>query len=148
MAHRDLSQGEIEEILMSERVVRIAFCAGRERYLVPLGYVWLDGFICFVSMEGRKTRMASVQPDVAFQVDTSAKTGVFEWRSVTGEGTVDAVTDPAEIARIRPALFGRFPDIPGWMSEEFASRDSAGLLRWFRIRPTLLTGRAGGVRPR
>jgi hypothetical protein len=58
------------------------------------------------------------------------------------------VTDPSEIDRIRPALFGRFPDIPAWMAEEYANRDSAGLLRWFRIRPTLLTGRAGGVRPR
>jgi nitroimidazol reductase NimA-like FMN-containing flavoprotein (pyridoxamine 5'-phosphate oxidase superfamily) len=144
MAHRDLSQTEIEELLGSERVVRIALHAGGKRYLVPLGYVWLDGFLWFVSMEGRKIRMAALQPKVAFQVDTSARTGVFEWRSVTGEGTIEAVTDAAEIERIRSALFGRFPDIPDWMAAEYSQRDRGGLLRWFRIRPTRMTGRLAG----
>jgi hypothetical protein len=58
--------------------------------------------------------MASVQPEVAFQVDTSAKTGVFEWCSVTGEGTVEAVTDPAEIARIPPFSGASRTSPPGW----------------------------------
>jgi uncharacterized protein len=141
MAHRDLSQNEIEQLLQAERVVRIALDANGERYVVPVGYVWLDGALCFVSMEGRKTRMASLNPAVAFQVDTSAQTGVFEWRSVAGEGRVEAISDPSEIEKIRPTLFGRFPDIPDWMSKEYDKRGREGLLHWFRIRPTLMTGR-------
>ncbi len=144
MAHRDLSPSEIEQLLESERVVRIALHAGGERYLVPLGYVWLDGFICFVSMDGRKTRLAAANPDVAFQVDTSARTGIFEWRSVIGEGRIEAVTDAAEIERIRPALFGRFPDIPDWMAAEYDERGRDGLLRWFRLGPRRMTGRLAG----
>jgi nitroimidazol reductase NimA-like FMN-containing flavoprotein (pyridoxamine 5'-phosphate oxidase superfamily) len=144
MAHRDLSQNETEQLLASERVVRIALEAGGERYVVPVGYVWLDGALCFVSMDGRKTRMAAANPEVAFQVDTSARTGVFEWLSVIGEGCVEPVTAPAEIERIRPALFGRFPDIPDWMSTEYEKRGREGLLHWFRIRPTRMTGRIAG----
>jgi uncharacterized protein len=141
MAHRDLSQTEIEQLLESERVVRVALDAGGERYVVPVGYVWLDGALCFVSMEGRKTRMAAANPEVAFQVDTSARTGVFEWSSVIGEGRVESVTTPGEIERIRPALFGRFPDIPDWMSTEYEKRGREGLLHWLRIRPTRMSGR-------
>ena len=144
MAHRDLSRNEIEELLRSERVVRIALHAAGERYLVPVGYVWLEGFLYFVALEGRKTRMAAIQPEVAFQVDTSARTGVFEWRSVTGEGAIDAVTDPAQIENIRPALFGQFSDIPEWMSVEYQQRGREGLLRWYRIRPAVMTGRLAG----
>ncbi len=141
MPHRDLSQSEIEQLLRSERVVRIALDAPGERYLVPVGYVWLDRTLCFVTMEGRKTRMISGNQDVAFQVDTSARTGVFEWQSVIGEGLVEPVTDPAEIERIRPALFDRFPDIPPWMSAEYDQRGQSGLLHWFRIRPGRVSGR-------
>src|SRR5512141_1010663 len=133
MAHRDLSQHEIEQLLKSERVVRIALDANGERYVVPVGYVWLDGALCFVSMDGRKTRMAAANPQAGFQVDTSAETGVFEWCSVTGEGRIEPVTTPSEIERIRPALFGRFPDIPDWMSKEYEKRGHEGLLHWFRI---------------
>ncbi len=146
MAHRNLSQTEIEELLASGRVVRIALFAGGERYLVPVGYLWLDGFLWFVSMEGKKTRMAAMQPRVVFQVDTSAQTGVFEWRSVIGEGRIEAVTEIVEIERIRPALFGRFPDIPAWMAAEYEERGREGLLRWFRIRPEHMTGRVAGKR--
>ncbi len=144
MAHRDLSQTEIEQLLASERVLRLALHAAGEHYLVPLGYVWLDGFIWVVSTEGRKTRLAAMNPDVAFQVDTSARTGVFEWRSVTGEGSIQAVTDAAEIERIRPALFGRFPDMPEWMAVEYERRGRHGLLRWFRIKPARMSGRWAG----
>ncbi len=146
MAHRDLTHTEIEKLLTSERVVRIALFADGERYLVPVGYLWRDSFLWFVSMEGKKTRMAALQPRVAFQVDTSAQTGVFEWRSVIGQGRIEAVTDTAEIERIRPALFGRFPDIPAWMAAEYEERGREGLLRWFRIRPEHMTGRVAGNR--
>jgi nitroimidazol reductase NimA-like FMN-containing flavoprotein (pyridoxamine 5'-phosphate oxidase superfamily) len=114
MALRELSKSETEELLSEQRIVRVAFDAVRERYLVPLGYVWFEGSLCAVTTHGRKTRIAKDNPQVSFQLDDSAETGLFGWKSVSGEGTFEFVTDPAEIDRISRALFGRFPDIPEW----------------------------------
>jgi nitroimidazol reductase NimA-like FMN-containing flavoprotein (pyridoxamine 5'-phosphate oxidase superfamily) len=142
MALRELSERETEELLSEQRIVRVAFDAVGERYLVPLGYVWFEGFLCAVTTDGRKTRIARDNPQVSFQLDDSVETGLFSWKSVSGEGTFELVTDPADIDRISPVLFGRFPDIPEWAREEYADKQASGQLVWVRIRPTRMTGRA------
>jgi len=142
MALRELSKREIKELLSEQRIVRVAFDALGERYLVPLGYVWFEGSLCAVTTHGRKTRMARDNPQVSFQVDDSVEKGLFGWKSVSGEGTFEFVTDPAEIDRISPVLFGRFPDIPEWARREYADKQASGELVWIRIQPTRVTGRA------
>lgn len=142
MALRELSKSEIEGLLSEQRIVRVGFDAFGERYLVPLGYVWFDGSLCAVTTQGRKTRMAKDNPQVSFQLDDSVETGLFGWKSVSGEGTFKFVTDPAEIERMSPVLFGRFPDIPEWAQKEYAEKQASGQLVWVRIRPTRMTGRA------
>jgi nitroimidazol reductase NimA-like FMN-containing flavoprotein (pyridoxamine 5'-phosphate oxidase superfamily) len=124
--------------LASERIVRVAFDAEGERYLIPLGYVWSEGAICCLTTEGRKTRIAAINPRVAFQVDDSSRGGPFEWKSVTGEGMFEIAGDALAAARLLPALYARFPDTPMWVRKEFAARK----LVVARIRPTVLTGRA------
>ncbi|MDA2914295.1 pyridoxamine 5'-phosphate oxidase family protein [Acidobacteriia bacterium AH_259_A11_L15] len=141
MALRELSKGEVEEFLGEQWIVRIDFGAFGERYLVPLGYVWFEGALCAVTTHGRKTRMAKANPQVSFQVDDSAATGPFRWKSVSGEGTFEFVTDPGEIDRISPLLFGRFTDVPEWAQKEYAEKQASGQLVWVRVRPTIMTGR-------
>ena len=142
MALRELGKSEIEEFLAGQRIVRIGFDAFGERYLVPLGYVWFEGALCAVTAHGRKTRMAKANPQVSFQVDDSALTGPFGWKSISGEGTFEFMADRAEIERIRPALFARFTDMLEWAQKEYAEKQASGELIWVRIRPTRMTGRA------
>ena len=87
MGFRDLPAEEVSAVLASERVIRVAFDDGEERYLIPLFYVWHEGALHGLTTPGRKTAMASARPRVTFQIDTSARTGEFAWQSVTGEGT-------------------------------------------------------------
>ncbi len=141
MALRELSMGEMEEFLSGQRIVRIGFDALGERYLVPLGYVWFEGTLCAVTTHGRKTRMAKANPQVSFQVDDSAATGLFGWKSVSGEGIFVFVADPGEIERISPLLFSRFTDVPEWAQKEYAEKQASGQLVWVRVRPTMMTGR-------
>ncbi len=96
MPRYELSVDEAIEILAGETLVRVAFHGGEAPYLIPLGYVWLDSALFGVAEPGGKTRMAELNPTVAFQVDTSAETGVFEWESVMGEGMFQVVVDEAE----------------------------------------------------
>jgi hypothetical protein len=39
MPHYELTREEIEQVLRNERVMRIGFDVGPERFLVPLGYL-------------------------------------------------------------------------------------------------------------
>lgn len=138
-----LTPAQIETFLRSQRILRLAMDAGGERYLVPLGYVWLDGALWCVTLRGRKTRLLEMNPRVAFQIDDAATRGDFDWTSVTGEGEVDFVTDAAAISSASPAWFERFSDIPDWAAKQYEERRRAGALVWLRIRPMRLDGREG-----
>jgi nitroimidazol reductase NimA-like FMN-containing flavoprotein (pyridoxamine 5'-phosphate oxidase superfamily) len=144
MAFEDLSPAEIERLLAVERVVRLGFDAGGERYLVPLGFVSHQGALYALTTRGRKTRMAAASPAVSFQIDSSARTGVFQWHSVSGEGTFEIVADPAESETAAALLTARFPDMPDWMQAEYAERERRGETVIVRIRPTRLGGRKSG----
>jgi nitroimidazol reductase NimA-like FMN-containing flavoprotein (pyridoxamine 5'-phosphate oxidase superfamily) len=141
MAFKDLSESEIDRVLADERVVRVAFEANGERYLVPLGYAWHRGMLYAMTTHGRKTRMAAVNPRVSFQVDTSARTGLFSWQSVSGEGTFELLADPGEIETVSALLAARFDDMPPWMIDEYAALMQQGRTVFVRIRPSRLAGR-------
>jgi nitroimidazol reductase NimA-like FMN-containing flavoprotein (pyridoxamine 5'-phosphate oxidase superfamily) len=126
MAFKELSRTELEELLSGERIVRIGFEAKGERYLVPLGFISHRGALYAMTRHGRKTRMAALNPEVSFQIDTSATTGPFSWHSVSGEGVFEIVTDSKEIEAISPLLVSRFPDMPQWMQIEYAEKQKKG----------------------
>ncbi len=142
MAHRDLREEEIWNVLAEEQVVRIAFHDGESHYLVPLGYVRLQAALCGVAGRGRKTDMAEARPSVAFQVDSSSSTGLFEWKSVTGEGRFEIVTNNTEKQEVLAALQPVMAEAPAWWQREQASRMAAGELEVWRVTPTTIEGRS------
>lgn len=141
MPSRQLTEPEIEQLLLQERVVRLGFSAPGETYLVPVFYVLHEGALCGLTTPGRKSRMGEANPRVAFQVDSSLTGGVFEWRSVTGEGTFEVVRDPAEFGPFAEKFSARLLDAPPWMGPELEARFAAvGMVPW-RVRPATITGR-------
>jgi nitroimidazol reductase NimA-like FMN-containing flavoprotein (pyridoxamine 5'-phosphate oxidase superfamily) len=92
--------------------------------------------------QGRKTRMAEVNPHVVFQIDNAQEGGPFEWHSVLGEGSFEIVPGKRPIARILPKLASRFADAPAWANKEALSQFARGEVFPFRIKPTSLTGKA------
>ena len=102
MPMRALTDAETEDTLRSQRVVRIGFQGEEGPYLVPVGYVWFESAIWIATTEGRKTAMARANPVVSFQVDDERDSGFFLWKSVSGVGVWDAVTDPEVSGRVQP----------------------------------------------
>ena len=141
MAFKELTTAEVERLLRDERIIRIGFEANGERFLVPLGFVWERGAMYAMTTHGRKTRMAAANPEVSFQVDTSATTGPFTWRSVSGEGSFEIVADAQEVEAIAPLVAARFPDMPAWMQAEYAEKERQGSVVIVRIRPSHMAGR-------
>ncbi len=142
MGFREFERPEIEQILGQERVVRLGFAADGEVFVVPVFYTWHEGALCGLTTPGRKTRLAAANPKAAFQVDSSAATGPWEWSSVTGEGLFEVVHDPAEFGPFAEQLRQRLGDAPAWAQQELQERFARlGMVPW-RIRPTSLSGRA------
>ncbi len=144
MPPSDLSDAEVADVLEGERVVRVAFRDGESVYLIPLGYVWLNSALHGVTEFGRKTRIAEADPRVAFQVDTSSDTGLFEWRSVTGEGRFELVTAEDVTREVLLALQPIIEDAPEWWQRDQGPKIAAGTLQVWRVTPTHLQGRRYG----
>jgi nitroimidazol reductase NimA-like FMN-containing flavoprotein (pyridoxamine 5'-phosphate oxidase superfamily) len=142
MALRDLTTQEVEMVLRQQRIVSVAFANENDIYLIPLGYVWIDGAIWGTTNQGRKMRMAEENPRVVFQIDNAEEGGPFEWHSVLGEGSFEIVPGKRPMARILPKLASRFADAPAWANKEALAQFARGEIFLFRIRPTSLMGKA------
>jgi nitroimidazol reductase NimA-like FMN-containing flavoprotein (pyridoxamine 5'-phosphate oxidase superfamily) len=93
----ELPENEIEELLRTALVGRIACCAhgvegGNGRpYVVPLSYGYDGTSIYAHSGPGRKIRLMRAQPLVSFEVDRADASD--SWRSVIAEGSYEEISD-------------------------------------------------------
>ncbi len=142
MAQRELTGDEIEQLLREQRIVRVAFFANGMLYLLPLGYIWIDGALHLMTSAGQKTAMAAESPRVAFQIDNAPEKGMLAWSSVTGEGKWEVIRDSEVQRRIAGELIGRFPELREWAVRESAGKQAAAALVFARIKPLWMTGRA------
>jgi nitroimidazol reductase NimA-like FMN-containing flavoprotein (pyridoxamine 5'-phosphate oxidase superfamily) len=126
-------------VLAGQNHVRVAFHDGRAPYLIPLGYVYFQSALYGVTEAGRKTQMAEQNATVAFQVDTSHNTGLWEWSSVTGEGTFAIVGTDEEKERALDALQPVIGQAPDWWRREQGPRMASGALLVWKITPTVMT---------
>lgn len=140
MPRQKLTDDESARLLARERLVRVAFQDKAAPYLIPLGYVWLHSALHGVTERGRKTRVAEVNPSVAFQVDTSIHTGLWKWDSVTGEGRFELVTSDGEKQQALSALQPVIGQAPDWWRREQAARIASGALLVWKIVPTRISG--------
>lgn len=144
MGFQDLTPQEIELVLGKERIIRVAFSAEGEQFLVPMFYTWYENALCGLTTPGRKTRLAAANPEVAFQVDSTLVTGPWEWASVSGTGTFEHVPAPAEFSPFAARLNDALSDAPEWAKEMLQARfDALGMYPW-RIRLREVSGRAHG----
>lgn len=139
MPRSTMTHDDCTRVLAGEHLVRVAFHDGDSVYLIPLGYAWLDAALYGVADRGRKTEVAGRNPAVAFQVDTSMQTGLWEWESVTGEGRFELVDGPDKqkaLAALQPTV----AEAPEWWRRERGPMMAAGALVVWRIRPKHVEG--------
>ena len=89
-AFRELEPDEMEAMLGSHHVGRIAYLSGNHVDIQPIGYVYGDGAIHLRTAEGAKVDALRRSPWVAFEVDEVR--GPYDWRSVVARGTVYELT--------------------------------------------------------
>jgi nitroimidazol reductase NimA-like FMN-containing flavoprotein (pyridoxamine 5'-phosphate oxidase superfamily) len=99
-APRELSRGEIDEFLRTQRIARLGCQADGLSYVVPLIYAYEDDAVVAVTTEGRKTAMLRGNPRVCVEVDEYDADGKGSWRSVIAYGTYEELGGD----EIEPAL--------------------------------------------
>ena len=143
MGFQDLTRQEIELVLEKERVIRIAFIADGEQFLVPVFYVLHEGALCGLTTPGRKTRLGEANPEVGFQIDSTFTTGPWEWASVSGQGTFSRV-EGAAFGPFAAKLQMKLSDAPEWAAKMLQDRFAKlGIYAW-RIEMSAVSGRAHG----
>ncbi|MES2427089.1 MAG: pyridoxamine 5'-phosphate oxidase family protein [Bacteroidota bacterium] len=89
-----LNESQIENLLKEQVTGRIGCQSQGEIYIVPINYVYRNGYIYGHSAEGKKIRMMRENPNVCFEVDNIQT--VFRWQSVIVNGTYEEITDIEE----------------------------------------------------
>ena len=80
----ELKREEMEALLKSELTGRIGCHADGRTYVVPITYVYEDGFVYGHTGDGLKVRLMRKNPEVCFEVDHMDD--LTRWRSVIIQG--------------------------------------------------------------
>ena len=100
----ELTENQINNLLFSQVVGRIACSAGRRPYIVPVLYVFDGKYIYGQSREGLKLDRLRKNPEVCFEVDSM--TDIANWQSVVVYGKFEELKgDEADYERSN--LFNR-----------------------------------------
>ncbi len=145
---RDLTTAECEAILARERYAHLACIDGDEPYLVPITYVFENGFFYGFTHKGAKTEALKRNPRMCIQVERVA--AAREWESVICWGMFEEVTDPAQVQRVKLL----FADLHGKsvlaheatpvspLVKELGAHPSGKETVAYRMQPYRVTGRA------
>jgi len=140
MPPRPLADSEVSSVLREEMIVRVAFSDQPFPYVIPFGYVYLEPALYGITAPGRKTRVAEANPRVGFHVDSSARSGPWEWKSVTGEGTFELVASESERQKALSALEPLLAQAPQWWQDEIRPPLAAGMVKVWKITPSRVAG--------
>jgi nitroimidazol reductase NimA-like FMN-containing flavoprotein (pyridoxamine 5'-phosphate oxidase superfamily) len=123
---QELTRSECFELLSRQSLGRLAFVDDLGPIVVPVNYLLDRHMVVIRTDEGAKLDAATRGVKVAFEIDWADDGGRSGW-SVLVRGEAVAVTDPAELERLRdlplsPIAPGRRPN-------------------YIRVMPALVTGR-------
>jgi uncharacterized protein len=89
-----LTDPQIDHVLHSQFIGRIGCSTEGNIYIVPVTYVYHDGYIYAHAKEGEKVQMMRKNPKVCFEVDIIDT--MTNWRSVIVWGEYEELKDKSE----------------------------------------------------
>lgn len=100
----ELNKSQINNVLLSQVVGRLACTDGKQPYIVPVTYIYDGQFIYGQTNEGAKLKMLRKNPNVCFEVDMM--TDMRNWQSVLIYGKFEELNN-ADAEKAKEAFFGR-----------------------------------------
>lgn len=143
----ELNEKQIESVLRHQIIGRLGCHYDDETYLVPLNYVYKDGYVYAHSGPGKKIDMMRKNPKVCFEVEELDS--IFQWKCVIAWGTFEEITDEAEKQITRQLLTHRLmpfvsqPNDHPWHGITSAESDIDTAIEpiAYRIKLSKITGR-------
>lgn len=86
-----LTREEMEDLLTDSAIGRIGCSNNGKIYVVPVNYVYDNGYIIVHGQEGQKVEWMRQNPLVCFEVDKIADN--TSWRSVIVQGVYEEITE-------------------------------------------------------
>lgn len=83
----ELSNGEIEKLLTSNVIGRIGCYANQKMFVVPITYIYDEGYVIGHTIEGLKISILRQNPECCFEVDVMEN--IANWQSVIAWGTFE-----------------------------------------------------------
>jgi nitroimidazol reductase NimA-like FMN-containing flavoprotein (pyridoxamine 5'-phosphate oxidase superfamily) len=141
-----LNDMQIDNILTSQVLGRLACTDGKQPYVVPVTYTYDGKYIYGQSNEGMKINMLRKNPNVCFEVDTM--TNMRDWKSVVVYGRFEELKNK-EAEEAREILFNRvFPLMTSSTIHSFGHEvngkvDDSSRIKYvmYRIKIKKVTGR-------
>ena len=141
-----LNEQQINNLLSSQAVGRIACTDGKLPYIVPVTYVFDGKYIYGQTKEGMKLDILRKNPEVCFQVDLM--TDMRHWQSVQVRGTFEELKGEESYEKQNYLLNRMMPimtasSVHGHEHEDAAEIADANRIKpvMYRIRITEKTGR-------
>jgi len=89
----ELSNGEIEKLLAANVIGRIGCYANEKVYVVPVTYVYDEGYVIGHTVEGLKIDILRQNPECCFEIDSMEN--IANWQSVIAWGTFEELKGEA-----------------------------------------------------
>jgi nitroimidazol reductase NimA-like FMN-containing flavoprotein (pyridoxamine 5'-phosphate oxidase superfamily) len=93
-----LDDAHIDMVLHTQHIGRLACCRSGQPYVVPITYVYRDGYVYGHTNEGEKISIMRENPLVCFEVDQIQD--MLRWRSVIAKGEFEELTGAAAAAAL------------------------------------------------
>jgi nitroimidazol reductase NimA-like FMN-containing flavoprotein (pyridoxamine 5'-phosphate oxidase superfamily) len=100
----ELNKTQIDNVLTSQVIGRLACTDGSQPYIVPVTYTYNGKYIYGQTNEGTKLEILRKNPNVCFEVDTM--TDMRNWQSVVVTGKFEELKNKAA-EKAREILFGK-----------------------------------------
>ncbi len=100
----ELNETQMNNLLSSQVVGRLACTDGKQPYIVPVTYTYDGQYIYGQTNEGTKLKMLRKNPNVCFEVDIM--TDMRNWQSVVVSGKFEELQGVKE-KKAREILFGK-----------------------------------------
>jgi nitroimidazol reductase NimA-like FMN-containing flavoprotein (pyridoxamine 5'-phosphate oxidase superfamily) len=146
MPKEEMTQKEIEQFLTCARVGRIGICLeDGQPYVVPVGYAYADGKICFHTCE-KGSKMDAIRHcvSVCFEVD-EALSDASMFKSVIVFGTAEIISDKAKMIPYLQKLIDKYrvpESLDSYMSKPGRNREKElEAVRICVITPKKVSGR-------
>ena len=134
-----LSQEESQKLLSEQCVARLGcVLEGGEPYVVPVNYLFKDGFIFIHSLLGMKVKALRANPKACIQVDDIKS--FFEWRSAIAFGEFEEIMDATERDEFRREMLDRFQKFTPVETVVKHGENASTEMVLFRIRIKRITG--------